>query len=143
MTATVIDMRAVQAIDDALPDDQPFFMVNLLRFREHADYGGDPAFAPCSGQEAYFTRYIPAFAEVNQATGGADISPIWIGAVSGLVVAPTDEVWHMIAIVSYPSFAAFRKISESAKYAEIAERHRLAALEDLRLIATTKFEMPG
>lgn len=79
---------------------------------------------------------------VNQATGGADIFPVWLGTVSGLVVAPADETWHMIAIVSYPSFSVFRNVAESPKYAEIAQPHRLAALVDLRLIATTKFQMP-
>ncbi len=60
--------------------------------------------------------------------------------MAGLLAAPADEHWDIIALVQYPDYATFRKISESKSYLEDAEPHRLAALEDLRLIATLAVE---
>lgn len=52
-----------------------------------------------------------------------------------MVVAPADEGWDDVAIVQYPSFAAFRAVIESEDYRTTAEPHRMAALDDMRLIA--------
>lgn len=59
------------------------------------------------------------------------------------LVAPPDEQWDDIAIVEYPNFAAFRRVVESSDYKTEATPHRKAALEDWRLIATTRMELPG
>lgn len=48
--------HALLAAAGAIPADTPIFMVNLLRYREQADYGDRPTAAPCSGREAYFQR---------------------------------------------------------------------------------------
>jgi hypothetical protein len=37
----------------AEPDDAPLVMVNLLRYRERAEYPAGAGAAPCSGREAY------------------------------------------------------------------------------------------
>lgn len=54
----------VVAAADAIPEDAPFFMLNLLRYKEQADYGDRTDVAPSSGREAYHQRYIPAFGQV-------------------------------------------------------------------------------
>lgn len=119
---------------------QPIFMVNLLRYNEQANYGDDADSAPCSGREAYFHRYVPAFSEVAEGIG---IKVFWIGNVLAPIVAPADEQWDDVAIVEYPSFDAFRSLVESDAYKAKADPHRVAALADWRLIAAGKMDLPG
>lgn len=122
---------AIAAADRAAAGAQPVFMLNLLRYRERADYGDRPGLAACSGRDAYHQRYIPAF--VALATPGIQV--FWVGTALAHLVAPPDERWHEIAIVQYPSFAVFRQLVDGPGYASEAAHHRLAALEDWRLIA--------
>ena len=142
MKTTVIEKGAVSTVEDIIPADSPFTMLNLLSFREKADYSERRDIKPCSGQEAYLQNYIPAFNKAAQSEGVTDIQITYIGKVAGALAAPADEKWDVIALVRYPSFAVFKKVSESPVYIEEAEVHRLAALDDLRLIATTTFPAP-
>lgn len=135
--------EAVQTAANALPEDGPFHMVNLLRYREHADYGDRTDMPPCSGREAYYQRYVPAFNHVTATEGIDGIRAFWIGNVLARIVAPPDERWDDIAIVEYPSFAAFRRVIESPAYQAEAAPHRKAALDDWRLLATTEVALPG
>lgn len=131
----------ILAAANAIPKDVPVFMLNLLRYNERADYGDERAdFAPCSGREAYYQRYIPAF---NKVGAGDEIKVTWLGNALARVVGPPDEHWDDVAIVEYPNFAVFRRIIENPEYKADAEPHRLAALENWRLIAMTKAELPG
>ena len=137
---TEIAPQALLAAINAIPADSPIYMVNLLRYREQAEYGDSPTAAPCSGREAYFQRYVPAFAKV---TAGDGIRPFWVGNVLAALVAPPGEHWDDVAIVEYPSFAVFQRMIESPTYQSEAEPHRRAALADWRLIPTAKAEVPG
>lgn len=139
MPITEMTKDALDAAAAASPADQPIFMVNLLRYNAQAIYADDAA-APCSGREAYFERYIPIFGELAAGTG---IKPLWIGHVLAGIVAPADERWDNVAIVEYPSFDAFRKLIESDAYKARADAHRMAALADWRLIATSRMSLPG
>jgi hypothetical protein len=135
---------AVQAAAAVIPEDTPFHMVNLLRYKERADYGDRTDVAPCSGREAYYLRYLPAFNRVASAEGLAEgITVTWIGTVIARLVAPPDEQWDDMAIVEYPSFAAFQHVIENPRYTSEADPHRRAALEDWRLIATAKVTLSG
>ena len=109
-------------------DDQPVFMLNLLRFR------------PGRGREIYFNDYVTAFRAIVAARGIDGIAPIWTGDVAGFVAGPAGEAWDAALVVRYPSLAAFRAIVDSAEYRDTAAPHREAALLDWRLIAQT--EMP-
>ena len=119
--------------------DGEVLMLNLLRYNAQAQYDRSGQQA-CSGREAYFTRYVPAFAEVTQGQG---IAAQWIGTVQAALVAPADEAWDDVAIVRYPSFAAFREMIGGADDQAKAEPHRRAALADWRLLATTPLPRPG
>lgn len=132
--------QALLAAASAIPADSPIYLVNLLRYRDQADYGEPATAAPCSGREAYFQRYVPAFANVTKGDG---IKPFWIGKVLAQLVAPPGEHWDDVAIVEYPSFAVFQRMIESPAYRAEAEPHRRAALADWRLIPTAKADMPG
>ena len=135
--------EAFDQIAEKLPADRPIFMVNLLRYRQNAEYNGPSAPPACSGREAYFTRYVPAFQRVVASEHIEGVRPFWLGNVLGGVVAPSDESWDDVAVVEYPTFAVFRQIVESPEYSAQAEPHRLASLADWRLLATTKVDLPG
>ena len=136
MTRNALDRAAAAAGQT----DQPIFMLNLLRYNAQARYGDDAGFPPCSGREAYFQRYVPAFGALADGTG---IRPSYIGTVLAGIVAPDGENWDDVAIVEYPSFDAFRTLVESDDYRSKADPHRVAALADWRLIATSKMDLPG
>ena len=50
-----------------LAEAGPVYMVNMVRYRDQADYQGKSKLPPCSGREAYFQRYAPAFNKVAAA----------------------------------------------------------------------------
>ena len=113
-------------------DDSPIVMINLLRYREQAQYAVDSGVAPCSGREAY-QRYGAVATQHVQGVGGR---MLWAGAVHASPIAPPDEAWDDAVIVEYPSRLAFRTMLGKPDYQK-ATFHRTAALEDSRLIATT------
>jgi gamma-glutamyltranspeptidase len=126
--------EALAAAAGLIPADRRIFMVNLLKYRERADYGGSAGQSPPSGREVYRESYVPAFRKLAADQG---VAVFWLGHVAAAVVAPPGEGWHDVGIVEYPDFATFRRIVESPEYLAKASPHRKAALEDWRLIATT------
>lgn len=121
-----------------IPENRPVVMVNLLRYRQEAAYAGAAPPGVRSGREAYAQGYIAAFKKIAATIGGraAEMHPLYFGAVVAGLVLPPEERWDDVGIISYPDVATFRRIVESEAYAREAAPHRLAALEDWRLIAT-------
>ena len=140
MATTHILPNAIAAAAEAGASGQPIFMLNLLRYNDRARYPNGSTLPPCSGREAYFDRYVPAFGALTEGTG---IKPFWIGNVVAGIVAPADEQWNDVAIVEYPDFGAFRALVESDAYKADAAPHRVAALAEWRLIATSPAALPG
>jgi len=103
-------------------EDGPFVMVNLLKFKEHADYP-DGSDAALSGREAY-ARYGAGVQACLAAVGGK--AP-YAGAVTDLMLGEVDELWDMVALAQYPSRAAMMKMIQSPEYQAI-EKHRIAGL---------------
>ncbi len=137
MITTELDPQSISAASEVIRENTPFVMLNLLRYREQADYGGQTEFASCSGREAYYQRYVPAFAEIAaRSETTKNFKLIFIGAVLARLVGPAEEQWDDIVLVEYPNFAAFRGVVESPEYKQDADPHRRAALADWRLIAT-------
>jgi hypothetical protein len=135
LPSTEINREGLDAAVATIPPGSPVFMVNLLRFRDQAAYGGRTDLAPCTGREAYFTRYLPAFNETAGPYGPTEL--VFGGNVAGSVVGPLDEAWDGIGLVRYPSIEVFQKLIADSAYLEKAEPHRVAALADWRLYATT------
>jgi hypothetical protein len=138
-----IDVAELARLESTFPDETRLYVLNLLRFRALARYPDGMTPVGATGQEAYFKGYLPAFGRIAAAKGITEVKPVWIGSVRGIIAGAAEDKWHAIAIVEYPSVATFRQIAESAEYAGTAEPFRSAALEDWRLIAHTKMEMPG
>lgn len=131
MRTVNIDTEAVMAVAEIAPD-APVTMINLLRFRDQADYGDRTEFPPCSGREAYYDRYAAVSSPLVMADGA---KIVWMGTTIGNVIAPPDEKWDDILLVEYPRFAALQKLFSNPEY-QAAVIHRTAALEDSRLIAS-------
>jgi uncharacterized protein (DUF1330 family) len=103
-------------------EDGPFVMINLLKFKEHADYP-DGADAGLSGRDAY-RRYGAAVQACIAAVGGRSV---YAGDVTELMLGATDDLWDMVALVEYPSRAAMMTMVSSPDYQAI-EKHRVAGL---------------
>jgi uncharacterized protein (DUF1330 family) len=110
----------------------PIRMLNLLRFRDVADYSASPDLAPdepISGADAYqiySVHTMPLLAEV----GG---KAIFMDAGGPLLIGPVEERWDQVLIIEYPDVAAFVTMTQNPKYGAGAG-HRTAALADSRLL---------
>lgn len=138
-----IDMTAVRDLEATLESSREIYVLNLLRFRVRAVYPEGMASVGETGREAYFNGYVPAFGSVATDRGVTGVKPVWIGNVAALFAVAAPERWDAIAIVEYPSVAAFLRIVDSDAYRSHAEPMRKAALEEWRLIAQTRMEMPA
>ncbi len=123
----------LQSFLESGSDDDPIVMINLLRYREQANYPEGFAAEPCSGREAY-QRYGEVAIKTIAAVGGR---MVWMGSVQATVIGPAGEEWDDAVLVEYPSRKAFLGMVAQADYLAAAP-HRTAALEDSRLIATTQ-----
>ena len=100
----------------------PIFMVNLLKFKEKAEYedGSEPEL---SGRDAYL-RYGAGVQACLAAIGG---SARFTGLVTDLLLGEVEELWDMVAIAEYPSRAAMLQMVQSPEYQAIT-KHRDAGL---------------
>jgi uncharacterized protein (DUF1330 family) len=104
------------------PENGPFVMVNLLKFKEKAEYP-DGSDADLSGGEAY-ARYGKAVQACLVSVGGRQV---YAGPVTGLMLGEVEELWDMVALAEYPSLAAMQAMISSPEYQAI-EHHRKAGL---------------
>jgi uncharacterized protein (DUF1330 family) len=116
----------------AVPDGQPVVMVNLLRYRERADYPAGTVKEPVTGRQAY-EHYSHLTIPHLRKVGGR---PIWRADARTTFFAPVGERWDEVILVRYPSRSAFGQMISNPDY-QAGTIHRTAALEDSRLIATT------
>ena len=135
MSSSGIGVCNLDLASSQIPEDRPVVMLNLLRFRSRTTYEENSGFSDVSGAEAY-GRYRKAFHAVTQSLN-IPITVVYAGKpYTGLV--PDIGRWDMMALVQYPSFAAFRNVIESEAYIRTAQPHRLAALEDWFFMPTTE-----
>ena len=93
----------------ALPDDAPVVMLNLMRFREQSLDGKG------SGWDAY-QRYSALTIKLIKARGG---TITWTGTAEAVALGmPEDNRWDYVALVRYPSCAAFIDMMTSPEYAQ-------------------------
>jgi uncharacterized protein (DUF1330 family) len=114
------------------PENGPFVMVNLLKFKETAEYA-DGSDADLSGARAY-ARYGKG---IQACLAAVDGKQIYAGPVTGLMIGEVEELWDMVALVEYPSLAAMQKMMSSPEYRAI-EVHRKAGLAGQLNIRTSQ-----
>jgi uncharacterized protein (DUF1330 family) len=108
-----------------LPDDGPVTMLNLMRFRERSLDGNG------SGWDAYL-RYSALTIKLIKARGG---TIIWTGNAEAVALGEPDRHrWDYVALVRYPSRAAFIDMMTSADYAA-ANVHRENGCADHAILA--------
>ena len=106
----------------ALGDDGPFLAVNLLKFKEKAEYE-DGRLTTLSGQEAY-SIYAN---EVQNHLAKVGAKVILGGEVNRLILGEVEELWDVVAVAWYPSRKAMIDMATSKDYIE-SEKHRKAGL---------------
>ena len=118
-------------------DAGPMVMVNLLKFREKAEYpdGSNPEI---SGKEAYLV-YGAAVMKCLEMVGGKGM---FSGEVTGLLLGQVDELWDMIALAYYPSPQAMVEMVALPEYQGI-EIHRFAGLKGQLNIRTAASGVPN
>ena len=111
-------------------------MLNLLRFRERADYSQHPDAAPAafiSGKDA-FDHYIKLALPCLRRTGG-DL--LFLGKSDYFLIGPHDERWDCVMLVKQKSKEAMLSMTNDAEYMA-SLIHRTAALEDSRLLPVSQ-----
>lgn len=112
--------------------EEPVTMLNLLRFRDEADYSAHPALAPAqpiSGREAY-ERYMAHTGPLLEASGG---KLIYVGDAGPFFIGPADETWDWVMLVQQRSLADFFAFARDPRF-QAGHGHRQAALLDSRLL---------
>ncbi|MEY2758238.1 MAG: hypothetical protein RIR33_2016 [Pseudomonadota bacterium] len=116
------DIAQIEALREKGPEG-PIFMVNLLKFKDKAEYEDGRA-TTLTGREAYqiygraVTEILPKFG--GRAVFAADVTFLSLGRV--------EELWDEIAIAAYPQRADMVRMSFSPEWRE-ASVHRTAGLK--------------
>lgn len=116
-------------------------MLNMLRFRETADYSANPELAPekpISGAEAfdlYVSHTLPFLHE-----SGGDVQ--FLGEGGSFLIGPEHERWDLVMMIRQSSVESFLAFASNKAYlAGIG--HRTAAIEDSRLLPVRKVKVPN
>jgi uncharacterized protein (DUF1330 family) len=113
-------------------------MLNLLLFRDIADYSDSPELKPLdpiSGREAY-KIYMEHTTPFLQESGG---EVIFLGTAGHYLIGPADEHWDMVMLVRQRSLSDFLAFASNPGYLA-GMGHRSAALEDSRLLPMVELE---
>jgi len=103
-----IERLNVEALS-ALPDEAPVVMLNLMRFRTKSLDGHG------SGWDAYL-RYSALAIKLIKARGG---TITWTGTAEAVALGvAADNPWDYVALIRYPSRAAFIDMMTSPEYAQ-------------------------
>ena len=115
-------------------------MLNLLRFRDIADYTATPDLAPPAPitGEAAFRRYIAHTLPFLRESGG-DIQ--FLGSGGPFLIGPADERWDMAMLIRQHSVEAFLGFAQHEAYLA-GLGHRTAAIEDSRLLPLQDMPLP-
>ena len=115
--------------------NDPVFMLNLLKFKERANYkdGED-----ISGREAY-ARYAKGFSKMVK-DSGIEGGPIWSGNLNAWMIGQGDGEWDAVAIFKYPNAAVMIETVSSETYRKI-HKHRRAGLAGQLLISCDNREV--
>jgi uncharacterized protein (DUF1330 family) len=111
-------------------------MLNLLRFREIADYAKTPELAPTnpiSGEAAYQLYIEQTLPHLKKA--GGEI--MFFGKGGHFLIGPTNEHWDSVIMIRQNSVEDFLSFATNTEYLKIIG-HRIASLEDSRLLPLTE-----
>lgn len=122
----VVDLLNVRGLE-AMEREQPVVMVNLMRFRERS-LDGDG-----SGWDAYL-RYSALTVPMIKARGG---TLLWTGDAKAVALGVEEKhQWDYLALVYYPTVAAFIDMMTSHDYETRCDPHRTNGCAEHVIIAT-------
>jgi uncharacterized protein (DUF1330 family) len=125
MGVDLLNVRGLEAMDRAAP----VVMVNLMRFRERS-LDGDG-----SGWDAYL-RYSALTVPMIKARGG---TLLWTGNARAVALGvEAGNQWDYVALVYYPSVAAFIDMMTSPDYENRSDPHRRNGCAAHVIIATSE-----
>jgi uncharacterized protein (DUF1330 family) len=125
MGVDLLDIEGLAALDR----QAPVVMVNLMRFRERS-LDGDG-----SGWDAYL-RYSALTVPMIKARGG---TLLWTGNARAVALGPqAGNQWDYVALVYYPTVAAFVDMMTSADYERLSDPHRRNGCAEHVIIATSE-----
>ena len=132
MSVELLNVRGLEKLDL----QAPVVMVNLMRFRERS-LDGDG-----SGWDAY-VRYSALAVPMIKARGG---TLLWTGDARTVALGRQDgNQWDYLALVYYPTVAAFIDMMTSDDYEQRCDPHRTNGCAEHVIIATkeaySKFKM--
>jgi uncharacterized protein (DUF1330 family) len=125
MSVDTLNVKGLKEIEH----QGPVVMVNLMRFRERSLDGNG------SGWDAYL-RYSALTVPMIKARGG---TLLWTGDAKAVALGEQDSnQWDYVALVFYPTVAAFIDMMTSADYETLCDPHRRNGCAEHVIIATTK-----
>ena len=123
MAVDLLNVKGLQELDPSAP----VVMVNLMRFREQSLDGNG------SGWDAYL-RYSALTVPMIKARGG---TLLWTGDAKAVALGRQDgNQWDYLALVYYPSVAAFIDMMTSEDYEQHCDPHRTNGCAEHVIIAT-------
>ncbi len=103
-------------------EDKPIFMVNLLKFKDKAQYP-DKRETDLTGEEAYAIYGQEVTGHLTKVGG----KPIFGGNVDRLMLGEVEDLWDKVAIAMYPSRTAMFDMMRSEEM-QVIGQHRAAGL---------------
>ncbi|EHR05449.1 DUF1330 domain-containing protein [Bradyrhizobium sp. WSM471] len=123
MTVNMLNIDGLERLDSSAP----VVMLNLMRF--HARSGDGDG----SGWDAYL-RYSAVTVPMIKARGG---TLLWTGDAKAVALGPQQgNNWDFVALVHYPTVAAFVDMMTSEAYERDADPHRRNACAEHVIVAT-------
>jgi len=123
-----VDLLNVMGLQE-MDQQAPVVMVNLMRFRE-CSLDGDG-----SGWDAYL-RYSALTVPMIKARGG---TLLWTGDAKTVALGRQDgNQWDYLALVYYPTVAAFIDMMTSPDYEQRCDPHRNNGCAEHVIIATNE-----
>jgi len=116
-------------------------MLNLLRFKERADYTASPELSPqisITGEKAY-QLYMQHTLPFLKETGG---EILFFGKGGSFLIGPSYEIWDTVMLIRQTSVDSFISFASHPEYLK-GIGHRTAALEDSRLLPIVELENFG
>ena len=121
-----VDLLNIRGLEQ-LEHQGPVMMVNLMRFHDRS-LDGDG-----SGWDAYL-RYSALTVPMIKARGG---TLLWTGDAKTVALGrPDSNQWDYLALVYYPSVAAFIDMMTSADYEHRCDPHRRNGCAEHVIICT-------
>jgi len=115
-------------------------MLNLLKFKEIADYSDTPERAPATeitgaaAYQLYINHTLPFLKEA-----GSEV--IFYGKGGHFLIGPESENWDTVILVKHKSAAKFLEFAANKEYLKGAG-HRNAGLADSRLLPIEEESLP-